>query len=107
MVTTTVSPSPLDDWLDEKDAAPEIGLQPSTLTAYRKKRRGLVLSRRRPQVQVSPANLHAWMAAWGTCSTEEGPNVVLSVVPAPPVVIASPPVEATKPVKRRTMAGAR
>ena len=76
MVTTTVSPSPLDDWLDEKDAAPEIGLKPSTLTAYRKARRGPAFSVVGRTFKYHRLNLHAWVAAGGTRSTEEGPNVV-------------------------------
>lgn len=91
MVTTTVSPSPLDDWLDEEDAAPEIGLRPSTLTAYRKAGKGPKYSVVGRKFKYHRQNIHAWIEAGGTRAFEAAD--------------AEQPVAKAKPAKRRTAAG--
>ncbi len=56
----------LDEWLDEPEAAAEIGVKPLTLTVYRKKQIGPQFSVVRRRIMYSRANLQAWLAAGGT-----------------------------------------
>jgi hypothetical protein len=80
MVPTTVIPVAQVDipegWLEEKDAAPVVHLRPSTLITYRRLGKGPAYTLLGRKVIYHPKNLQAWVAAGGTRSTEEGPNVV-------------------------------
>jgi hypothetical protein len=72
MSVATASPHPrlLDDWLDEPDAAPEVGLKPSTLTSYRKQGKGPRFSRI-GRKEYHRFNLRAWLEAGGTLVTHD------------------------------------